>query len=157
MMIYDDLTIMMYRNTTKNYRNPLPPKASPLHPKLGRHLPYQIEWWCRITVTPCSTHHSNRLLTHTLKIPAKIESPRRSLRSLWGLITAKTTYMTCFLLYTNVVWLDNTFLWITSKQEANLVFFFSLKRVPFVCNRPSNLPLWWLASLLVQFKTSTDQ
>ena len=37
-------------------------------------------------------------------------------------ITAKTTYLTCFLLFTNVVWLDNTVLWITSKQEANLVF-----------------------------------
>ena len=32
------------------------------------------------------THHSNQLLSHSLKIPAKIESPRRSLRSLWGLI-----------------------------------------------------------------------
>ena len=32
------------------------------------------------------THHSNQLLTHSLKIPAKIESPRCSLRWLWGLI-----------------------------------------------------------------------
>ena len=39
-----------------------------------------------ITVTPCSTHHSNQLLTHSLTIGKKIESPRRSLRSLWGLI-----------------------------------------------------------------------
>ena len=39
-----------------------------------------------ITVTPCSTHYSNQLLTHSLTIGKKIESPRRSLRSLWGLI-----------------------------------------------------------------------
>ena len=35
---------------------------------------------------PLLTHHSNQLLTHSLKIPAKIERPHRSLRSLWGLI-----------------------------------------------------------------------
>ena len=35
---------------------------------------------------PCLTYHSNQLLTNSLTIPAKIESPLRSLRSLWGLI-----------------------------------------------------------------------
>ena len=40
---FDDLTIMMYRYIIKNNSNPLPPNASPLHPKLARHLPYQIE------------------------------------------------------------------------------------------------------------------
>ena len=35
---------------------------------------------------PLLTHHSNQLLTHSLTISKKIESPRRSLRSLWGLI-----------------------------------------------------------------------
>ena len=33
---------------------------------------------------PLLTHHSNHLLTHSLTIGKKIESPRRSL---WGLIT----------------------------------------------------------------------
>ena len=43
---------------------------------------------------PLLTHHSNQLLTHSLKIPAKIESPRRSLRSLWGLIKMTHTCRT---------------------------------------------------------------
>ena len=88
----------MYRNIIKNNSHPLPPKAWPLHPKLGCHLPYQIHWWCMITVTPCSTHYSNQLLTHSLTIGKKIESPRRSLRSLWGLIKtlALSQYLFCF-------------------------------------------------------------
>ena len=45
MMIYDDLTILMYRNIIKNNSYPLPHKVWPLHPKLARHLPYQVEWW----------------------------------------------------------------------------------------------------------------
>ena len=43
MMIYDDLTILMYRNIIKNNINPLPPKVSPEPPKLARHLLYQIK------------------------------------------------------------------------------------------------------------------
>ena len=43
MMIYDDLAILKYKNIIKNNSNPLPPKVSPEPPKLGRHLPYQIE------------------------------------------------------------------------------------------------------------------
>ena len=35
---------------------------------------------------PLLTCHSNQLLTHSLTISKKIERPRRSLRSLWGLI-----------------------------------------------------------------------
>ena len=53
-MIYDDLTILMYRNIIKNNSYPLPRKVWPEPPKLGRHLPYQIQWWYMITVTPCS-------------------------------------------------------------------------------------------------------
>ena len=44
MTIYDDLTILIYRNIIKNNSYPLPPKASPEPPKLARHLPYQIQW-----------------------------------------------------------------------------------------------------------------
>ena len=83
MMIYDDLTIMMYRNIIKNNSNPLPPKASPEPPKLARHLPYQIQWWymmiwpywcietsSKTTVTHClqKCHHCTRnwhVISHT--------------------------------------------------------------------------------------------
>merc|ERR1719397_787362 len=43
MMIYDDLTILIYRkkHQKKTTITHQPLKVSPLHPKLGRHLPYQ--------------------------------------------------------------------------------------------------------------------
>ena len=44
MVIYDDLTILIYKNIIENN---IKPKASPEPPKLGRHLPYQIQWWYR--------------------------------------------------------------------------------------------------------------
>ena len=54
------------------------------------------EWWFVYDHSnPLLTCHSNQLLTqsHSLKIPEKMESPRRSLRSLWGLINLYHTYV----------------------------------------------------------------
>merc|ERR1719266_3173213 len=78
MMIYDDLTILMYRNIIKNNNNPSAFKSVTTAPKIGTSSP--------IPDTMMIYDHSNPLLTHSLKIGKKIESPRRSLRSLWGLI-----------------------------------------------------------------------
>merc|ERR1719397_744379 len=86
MMIYDDLTILMYRNIIKNNNNPSAFKSVTTAPKIGTSSPIPDTMMIYDHSNPLLTHHSNQLLTHSLKIGKKIESPRRSLRSLWGLI-----------------------------------------------------------------------
>merc|ERR1712032_981454 len=88
MMMHDDLTILMYRNIIKNNNNPLPPSVTRA-PKIGTSSPIPDTLMMYDHSYPLLTHHSNHLLTHSLTIGKKIESPRRSLRSLrslWGLI-----------------------------------------------------------------------
>jgi len=86
MMIYDDLTILMYSNIIKNNSYPLPSKSVTTAPKIGTSSPIPDSMMMYDHSNPLLTHHSNQLLTHSLTIGKKIESPRRSLRSLWGLI-----------------------------------------------------------------------
>merc|ERR1719341_426561 len=97
MMIYDDLTILMYRNIIKNNNNPSAFKSVTTAPKIGTSSPIPDTMMIYDHSNPLLTHHSNQLLTHSLTIGKKIESPRRSLRSLWGLITPQHTVMFHFL------------------------------------------------------------
>ena len=91
MMIYDDLTILMYSNIIKNNSYPLPPKSVTTAPKIGTSSPIPDRMMIYDHSNPLLTHHSNHLLTHhsnqlltrSLTIGKKIERPRRSL---WGLI-----------------------------------------------------------------------
>merc|ERR1719331_1746321 len=89
MMIYDDLTILIYRNIIKNNNNPSVFKSVTTAPKIGTSSPIPDTMMIYDHSNPLLTHHSNQLLTHSLTIPANIESPRRSLRSLWGLINVR--------------------------------------------------------------------
>merc|ERR550517_48487 len=86
MLIYDDLTILMYSNIIKNNNNPPAFKSVTTAPKIGTSSPIPDRMMIYDHSNPLLTHHSNQLLTNSLTIPAKIESPLRSLRSLWGLI-----------------------------------------------------------------------
>ena len=56
-------------------------------PKIGTSSPIPDTLMMYDHRNPLLCHHSNQLLTHSLTIGKKIERPRRSLRSLWGLIT----------------------------------------------------------------------
>ena len=108
MMIYDDLTILIYRIIIKNNSNSSPPKSVTRAPKIGTSSPIP-DRMMMLDSNPLLTHHSNHLLTHhsnqllshSLKIPAKIESPRRSLRSLWGLIKWSCYYFVGLQIPTN--------------------------------------------------------
>merc|ERR1719266_2508715 len=77
MMIYDDLTILMYRNIIKNNNNPSAFKSVTTAPKIGTSSPISDRMLIYDHSNPLLTHHSDQLLTHSLTIPAKIESPRR--------------------------------------------------------------------------------
>merc|ERR1719397_1600488 len=86
LMIYNDLTILIYSNIIKNNSNPLPSKSVTRAPKIGTSFHILDTLMIYDHSNPLLTHHSNQLLTNSLTIGKKIESPRRSLRSLWGLI-----------------------------------------------------------------------
>ena len=55
-------------------------------PKIGTSSPIPDTMMMQDHSNPLLTCHSNQLLTHSLTISKKIERPRRSLRSLWGLM-----------------------------------------------------------------------
>ena len=76
MMIYDDPTILIYKNIIKNNTNPSAFKSVTRAPKIGTSSPIPDTMMIYDHSNPLLTHHSNQLLTHSLKIPAKIESPQ---------------------------------------------------------------------------------
>ena len=76
MMIYDDLTILMYSNIIKDNSYPLPSKSVTIAPKIGTSSPIPGTLMMYDHSNPLLTHHSNQLLTNSLTIPAKIESPQ---------------------------------------------------------------------------------
>ena len=47
---YQRITLLPSKTTVNNCLQ----KVWPMHPKLAHHLQYQMQWWCMITITPCS-------------------------------------------------------------------------------------------------------